>query len=112
MIKGKGSKYYWILIFFFVALYFRFVGGTWLIHVNDHYYSQINLIIISGIFLVIVAVIGVFKGCGGGKSNDKFSTSGNMIIKGDNGIQIQETKGITIINHSKSEKDTSKKSTD
>jgi tetratricopeptide (TPR) repeat protein/O-antigen ligase len=53
-IRPLSSRVYGTLIFLLLAVYFRFIGGTWLIHINSYYYSVLNTVII---FLIILTWI-------------------------------------------------------
>ena len=49
MLSPKG---YGTLVFLILAIYFRFIGGTWLIHINSYYHNILNTGIIFLVFLV------------------------------------------------------------
>ena len=50
--RSLSSKGFGTLIFLLLAIYFRFIGGTWLIHINSFYHSILNISLIFLVFLI------------------------------------------------------------
>jgi len=57
-IKGNNFQFpdwAYTLLFLPVAVYFRFIGGTWLIISNDYDSRILNLVFVSAVFLFWVS---------------------------------------------------------